>query len=153
MHSKLLQSIIARHQYPVVREEEWVEFSASHDHVMLLIAGDAVRLAESDDLAVIFPELVKVFGASLTPAIADQPSERLFQRRFRFAAFPALVLTRGGAYLGAISRVRDWSDYLREIPEILSRQPSEPPPFKLPEPPRARKLDDADDADPLHLHH
>lgn len=153
MHSKLLQSVIARHGYAVVGEADWSTFAARHEHVMLLIAGDAARLAESDDLAAILPELVKVFGHVLTPAVAAKEAERLFQRRFRFAAFPALVLVRRGEYLGAIARVRDWADYLAEIPEILARLPSEPPPFKLPAPPQASAHDDADQADPLHLHH
>lgn len=153
MHSTVMQSIIGRHGYPVVSDTEWQTFAARHEHVMLLLAGDAARLAESDDLAVILPELVKVFGEVLVPAIAARDSERLFQRRYRFSAFPALVIVRHGKYLGAISRVRDWQDYLMEIPLILSRQPSEPPPFKLPGAQPAANADDAERADPLHLHH
>lgn len=152
MHSKLLQSIVARHGYPVVREGDWTAFAAAHEHTLLMIAGDASRLAESDDLAVILPELMKVFGRVLTPAIAASEAERFFQRTFRFPAFPALVIVRGTDYLGAVSRVRDWSEYLAEIPEILGRQPSVPPPFKLPTPPPASS-EDTDRADPLHLHH
>lgn len=153
MHSPLLQSIIARHGFPVVGDADWADFATGHEHVMLLIAGDAARLAESDDVAVILPELAKVFGDMLRPAVAAKADERAFQRRFRFAAFPALVLVRRGEYLGAITRVRDWSDYLVEIPDILARQPSEPPPFKLPGLPQTASADAADRADPLHLHH
>ncbi len=153
MLSKLLQSIVVRHNYPIVSETEWGAFARSHEHVMLLVAGDAARLAESDDLAVILPELVKVFGEVLTPAVAAREAERAFQRMYRFSAFPALVLLRRGEYLGAISRVRDWTDYLVEIPDILARQPSVPPPFKLPVAPAAASQDGADHDDPLHLHH
>lgn len=150
MHSKLLQSVIERHAFTVVGEADWPAFAEQHEHVMLLISGDAVRLPECDDLAIVFPELAKVFGHVVKPAVAAKDAERGFQRRFRFAAVPALVLVRHGAYLGAISRIRDWSDYLSEIPEILARQPSEPPPFKfLDRPEPASRENPA----PLPLHH
>ena len=44
-----------------------------------------------------------------------------------------LVFLQYGEYLGAIEGIRDWSDYLTEIPEILAREPAAPPPFQLPE--------------------
>ena len=45
----------------------------------------------------------------------------------------ALIFLRHGEYLGTIQRVQDWTDYLREIPDILAREPSNPPPFKFPD--------------------
>jgi hydrogenase-1 operon protein HyaE len=84
-------------------------------------------------VAVILPELLKHFAGRLTPAIADKNSERALQRRFRFNAFPALVFSRGGGYLGVITRVLDWREYVAEAAAILAREPSEPPPFKMPD--------------------
>lgn len=132
MFSPLLSSLIERHAYPVLTEPEVSAFAGSHEHIVLFLAGDADRLMESNDVAVILPELIKACGGALVPAVAAREAERLLQRKYRFAAFPALVFLRRGQYLGAITRVRDWTDYMREIPEILSRPPSEPPPFKLP---------------------
>lgn len=132
MFSPLLSTIIERHGYPVIAEAEMPAFAGMHEHCVLLFAGDADRLMESNDLAVIFPELIKAGAGMLVPVIVARESERALQRKYRFSAFPALVFLRHGAYLGAISRVRDWADYMREIPEILARQASEPPPFKLP---------------------
>lgn len=132
MFSPLLASIIERNGYPVVDEHDVETRTAGLEHAVLFLAGDADRLMESNDVAVILPELVAASGDRLAAVVAARASERALQRRYRFSAFPALVFLRRGEYLGAISRVRDWSDYIREIREILSRQPSQPPPFKLP---------------------
>ena len=132
MFSSLLSSIIERHAYPVLAEADIAAFAAQHGHCVPFFAGDADRLMESNDVAVILPELVKASGGGLTAAVVARESERALQRKYRFSAFPALVFLRRGVYLGAISRVRDWVDYVQEISEILAREPSEPPPFKLP---------------------
>lgn len=132
MFSPLLSSIIKRHGYPVLGEADLADFARTHEHCVVFFAGDADRLMESDDVAVILPELIKAGGGALVPVVAAREAERALQRSYRFSAFPALVFLRRGQYLGAISRVRDWADYMRDIREILSRQPSEPPPFKLP---------------------
>lgn len=132
VHSPLFASIITRHGLHVADEVGLDDLAREHEHIMLVLAGDAERLAESDDVAVIVPELAKAFAGILTVVVATRDSERALQRRFRFQAFPALVFLRDGQYLGAMTRVHDWADYLREIPDILGRQPSDPPPFKLP---------------------
>jgi hydrogenase-1 operon protein HyaE len=100
---------------------------------MLFVAGDAERIAESNDVAVVVPELDKAFEGAVTVLVADRDSERGIQRRYRFNAFPALIFLRHGEYLGCIQRVQDWTDYLRAIPDILAREPSNPPPFKFPD--------------------
>ncbi len=132
MFSPLLASIIERHGFQVCDHDTVAARAVEQDFTVLLFAGDADRLMESNDAAVIFPELIKAFHSKITPIVVARDSERVLQRKYRFSAFPSLVLLRRGEYLGAISRVRDWVDYIREIDEILAREPSEPPPFKLP---------------------
>ena len=78
------------------------------------------------------PELLKQFP-QLTPALVEKPAERPLQLRYRFNAFPALVFLRGEGYLGAISRLLGWQEYLSEVRAILAREPSEPAPYKFPE--------------------
>lgn len=132
MFSPLLESIITRHGYPVLDDAAAAAHGAEQDFTVLFFAGDADRLMESNDVAVIFPELIKAFGGMLSPVVVARGSERIMQRKYRFSAFPSLVFLKRGQYLGAISRVRDWADYIHDISEILAREPSEPPPFKLP---------------------
>lgn len=131
MLSPLTQALADRYRYPVIDDVD--AFAADKPLAVLFFPGDWERLGESNDVAVILPELVKAFDGVFAPAVVARPAERKLQARFRFAAFPALVFLRDGLYLGAITRVLDWADYLTEIAEILGREPSDPPPFRLPE--------------------
>jgi hydrogenase-1 operon protein HyaE len=131
--SPLLQSIIERHGYPVVDEDGLDEAAATIDFSALFFGGDAQRMAESNDVAVILPELEKAFAGAFTPLVVAREAERALQRRYRFNAYPTLVFLRRGRYLGAIQGVQDWIDYLQQIRGILTSEPSDPPPFKFPE--------------------
>jgi len=131
--SPLLQSVIERHGYRIVEEDTLDEMVGALEHSVLFFAGDAERMAESNDVAVILPELDKAFAGALTPLVVARAAERALQRRYRFNAYPTLVFLRRGDYLGAIQGVRDWIDYLRQIQAILSSEPGDPPPFAFPE--------------------
>jgi len=133
MTSPLIEALVSRHGFAVVDEDSLDAFLAANAHSVLFFPGDAERLVESNDIAVILPEILKVYGKKLTPALVAKASERQLQRRFRFNAFPSLVFMRGAGYLGVLSRVLDWSDYMAEIPAMLARDVSEPPPFEFPE--------------------
>lgn len=133
MFSPLLQSIVDREGYSVVTHETLDQLAQSHEHVMLFFAGDAARLAESNDVAVVLPELDKALGGTVKPLIVARDSERELQRRYLFNAFPALVFLRRGDYLGVLQGILDWADYMTQVPEILAREPSDPPPFKFPD--------------------
>jgi hydrogenase-1 operon protein HyaE len=133
MFSPVLTMMMERHRIPVVDAANIDAFAGAHDFTALFFPGDWLRLAESNDVAVILPELVQAFQGVFKPAVVSRESERKLQSRYRFNAFPALVFLRNGEYLGAIKRVLDWEDYLTEIAGILTRGPSAPPPFELPE--------------------
>jgi hydrogenase-1 operon protein HyaE len=132
MASPLIDALISRHGFAVVNEETVDGFLKANGPSVLFFAGDFERLVESDDVAVILPELVKRFPG-LAPALIERQSERSLQLRYRFNAFPALVFLRGDGYLGVISRLLSWSEYVAEIDAILTREPSEPPPYKFPD--------------------
>ena len=130
--SPLMEDVIERENLPVVTAEELDTFCAGRGVVALLFMGDHERLVESDDLAVIAPELAKAFDGAFSLAVVARESERPLQQRFRFTAYPAMVFLRDGGYLGAIERLLDWESYLARIGEILRAEPHEPPPFRLP---------------------
>lgn len=127
----LILSLVQRHQFGLVDDHTLDAIATPLDAAMLLVAGDPLRLPEVLDVAVVAPELVKAFGGRLTGLLATAASEPHLQMRFGFDAFPALVFLRPGAYLGALTRIRDWSDYTSEIAGILARAPSAPPEFTL----------------------
>lgn len=133
MFSPLLQSIIEREGWTIVDHHTLDDIAAEHPLSVLFFAGDAARLAESNDVAVILPELVRMFDNLIVPLVVAREAERELQKRYRFNAFPTLVFLKEGAYLGAIPRVLDWQDYVREIAAIVTRETSEPPPFRFPD--------------------
>ena len=134
MFSPLTRQLIETRGYALVDETNVDAFLDQTPYAVLFFPGDAERLAESDDVAVVLPELIKTFDAVITPAIvARGEAERALQRRFRFNAFPTLVFTKRQGYLGAISRVQDWNDYVRETADIITREPTDPPTYSLPE--------------------
>ncbi len=131
--SPLARGIIERNGYRVVGVDTLDAVAGALPLAMLFFAGDAERLGESDDAAVVLVELDKLLAHRVVPLIAARGDERTLQRRFRFTAFPALVFLRDGGYLGCIERVLDWQDYLAELPEILARTPHAPPAYRLPD--------------------
>ncbi|MGO9171364.1 MAG: hydrogenase-1 expression HyaE [Rhodomicrobium sp.] len=133
MPSPLIDALTVKHGFASVNERTVDAFLNANPVSVLFFAGDSERLVESDDVAVIVPEILKQFGGRLAPALVEKPAERALQLRYRFNAFPALVFCRGVGYLGAICRVLDWQDYLSEIAAILAREPSQPPPYQFPE--------------------
>lgn len=130
--SPLLDGVIARRGWPVVGLDTYRDFLASHDYTVLFFSGDWERLGESNDVAVILPEVESAFQGVFKTAVVERAAERKLQAIYRFPAFPALVFLRNGDYLGALTRVLDWDDYLRETARILESEPSEPPPFPMP---------------------
>lgn len=133
MSTSLIDALVERHGLPVVDDATLDAFLEANEHSLLFFPGDADRLVESADAAVILVELAKTFRGRFTPALVAKVAERSLQRRFLFNAFPAFVLMRRTGYLGAITRLLDWGDYLTEIPALLQREVSDPPPFRLPD--------------------
>jgi hydrogenase-1 operon protein HyaE len=131
MFTPLLQTIIDRNGYAVITAEDADSITAAEEFSVLFFAGDADRLSDSNDVAVVLPQLCAAFDGLFTPFIVHRDAERALQRRYRFTAFPALVFLRRGEYLGAIQQIQDWTDYLSQIAGILEREPSEPPPFEI----------------------
>ena len=130
--SDVLNAVITRRGYSVLSMEALDAAAAEEPLMMLFLAGDHWRLAESDDVAAILPELDQALGGHARIVVATRDDERALQRRYRFTAFPALVFLRDGQYLGVIEGMKDWSDYLVDIPDILGREPSDPPAYQLP---------------------
>lgn len=132
MATPLIEALVSQHGFTRVDETTIDEFGRAHDHALLFFPGDAERLVESNDVAVILPEIMKVYRTRIAPAVVAKNAERALQRRYLFNAFPAIVFLRRGGYLGHLSRVLDWQDYLSEIPQILAREVTIPK-FEFPD--------------------
>ena len=100
---------------------------------VLFFVGDPKRNRESTDVAVVLPELIKVFPALRAGIVADYPGAGAsLEPRYGFKKWPALVFLRNGDYLGVITGIRNWADYLELIPELLAGESRRPPGFKIP---------------------
>ena len=129
MSSPLLDRLTVELGYPTIDESTHDAFVQKTGTSVLFFAGDPQRFRDTTDVAVILPELVKEFP-QLQPGVVAASDEDVLQKRYGFKKWPALVFLRDGGYLGAISGVQDWADYLQRIEQLLSSKPTQP--FTIP---------------------
>ncbi|PWC89419.1 hydrogenase [Azospirillum sp. TSH100] len=116
----LVDLLTDSHGYPRLDHADdrpWLDDPAKNWVVFL--PGHGKGNAETADIAVILPELVRALHPRLTPAVAGEAAERAILALTGMMSLPALVFLRGDRLLGSIPRVRDWDDYLQRIGEIL----------------------------------
>jgi hydrogenase-1 operon protein HyaE len=123
----LLEQLVSRHRFSPVTPENLDEFGSAPGLTMLIFTEDPVRYRETLDLAVIGPEIIKAFPEFARVGVLYPEEARKAAPRFGFARWPALVVLRDGAYVGAIDGLRDWDVYLEETARLVASQPSRPP--------------------------
>jgi hydrogenase-1 operon protein HyaE len=127
MPSPLIEAMIEKYGYPVLNIENIDDYIQSQSECVLFFTENPTRFPESDDVAMILPELVKEYGNRFSAAVIDMESQRPLQARYAFKEWPTLVFLRDGEYLGAISRVQDWNDYIMTINNFLTSEPKKVP--------------------------
>jgi len=118
--------------FPRVDETNLETLANSHRHLLLFFTEDPAQFPESDDVAVVLPQLLQAFDGRLQAAVVDRACERRLHGRFPFDGWPALVLLRDGEYVGSIARMREWAVYLSEIERLLRAEPPHLPGIKIP---------------------
>ncbi|MGZ8951164.1 MAG: hydrogenase, partial [Methylobacter sp.] len=76
MTSPLLEQLQSRHGYPLLDADSYDHFVYGNENVVLFFCNDPVLFPESNDVAVILPELVKAFSGRLQAAVIAKPVER-----------------------------------------------------------------------------
>lgn len=132
MTHALIQRLIDEYDYPEITLESHDEFISQPGITVLFLAGDAKTVRDSTDVAVALPELVKVFQGRLIPGVVAADAERELHRHYGCMAWPALVFLRDGGYLGAITRIQNWAEYLHDINKLITADVRRPPGFKIP---------------------
>ena len=127
MRSPQLQRLVDVNEIPVLDEAGIEAFAQQHPQVMLYFSEDPDRYPEANDVAMVVPELVKAFPGHLAAAIVDERVERELKLQHGFRRWPALVFLRGEGYLGAITEMQNWDDYLHQVQAILAAEVSKPP--------------------------
>lgn len=132
MPSAQIRRLTEVHHYPVLNEETIDDFLREHNEVVLFFSENPSQFPESNDVAMILPELVNAFAGRLKAAHIAPEAQHTLQRRYGFGQWPALVFLRQGEYLGVITQVQNWDDYLREIERLLQSEPTSAPGFTIP---------------------
>lgn len=132
MPSPLIEKMIEQHGYRRVDEHSVDAFVQDSECSVLFFTENPKHYPESNDVAVVLPELMKQFTGRLQVAVVEREAEQTLRARYPFNEWPSLVFLRKGDYLGAISRVQNWEDYLREFERLIDAEPSPVKGFKIP---------------------
>jgi hydrogenase-1 operon protein HyaE len=87
---------------------------------VLFIPGDPARNLETTDVAVILPELRQALQGAFDCAVIDDAIEADTREAAGVYKTPSLIFYREGVQIGALPKVRDWSDYMARIAQILA---------------------------------
>ncbi len=117
--------------YPVLDMSNIDDFLSENKQTVLFFTEDANRFVESNDVAVVLPELMNVFQ-TIIPAVIARDDEKKLQFRYGFLSWPALVFMRGDKYLDVITGIKDWGEYIDQIKTILSSETSRPKAIGIP---------------------
>jgi len=118
--SPLVRALHERHGLPRIDETSVDGFLAEGGHALLLFAGDPKQRMESDDVAVVLPELLKAFAGRFRGAVVALGAEDKLKNRFQVVMAPSLVVARGGDVLDVITKIRDWSEYVARLSAALA---------------------------------
>jgi len=132
MTHPLIQRLHDEYGYPEVTLETHQAFVSQPGITVLFFAGDPNRFRDTTDVAVVLPELVKAFGGALQPGVVAADAGLALQQHYGFTAWPALVFLRDGGYLGSITGIQNWSEYLHDIGELMTAEVQQPKGFKVP---------------------
>ena len=119
MRSALIANMLQKSQMPVVTASTCGEFIRNHSMAVLFFSEDPQRYPESNDVAMVLPEILKQFSG-MAGALVDEGDEHRIQRQFDFTVWPALAFFKQGYYLGSITGIQNWEDYLYRIERLFS---------------------------------
>lgn len=134
MSHPLIDRLQSEFGYPEIDEQNHDTFVEQPGMNVLFFPGDPEIVRDATDVAVVLPELVTSFEGRLQAGVV--PGQRgaaaALQKRYGFKTYPSLVFVRSGDYVGMISRIQDWTDYLSQVAELLNAPPRRAPGFSIP---------------------
>jgi len=123
----LLEQLVTRHGFTALDADSIDDFAGAPGHALVVFTEDPVRYRETLDLAVIAPEIARAHAGRFRTGVLYPTDARKVAPRFGFARWPALVMLRDGAYVGAIDGLRTWDEYLQETQRLLATEPTRAP--------------------------
>lgn len=122
----------ARYGYQLLDAESVDAFVASPGAALILFADDPAKVPETWDLTIILPEALQRMEADVRVGLLPPAVARNLAPRYGIRIWPAILGLRDGDYLGTVEGLKDWSTYVRVLPELLSAPPSRPPSIGIP---------------------
>ena len=123
MTSPLVAALTERQGLPLVDETNIDAFLSpapgEAEHSVLFFTGDAAQRGETNDVAVILPELLRAFAGRLRGAVVARSAEAGLKSRFQVFVLPSLAVTRGTDPVGVLPKIQDWSEYRQKIEAFL----------------------------------
>jgi hydrogenase-1 operon protein HyaE len=107
-------------------------FARAPGHALLVFLEDPARYKETLDLAVIVPEITRVFAGRFAVGVLLPDAARAIHSRYGFRRWPALVVLKDGRYVGAVDGLRSWDEYLSEVARLLDAPPARAPGLAIP---------------------
>jgi hydrogenase-1 operon protein HyaE len=134
MSHPLIQRLLDELAYPEISLENHDEFVAVPGLNVVFFPGDPAVAKDATDVAVVLPELVAAFDGRLNPGVVTDTwgAGKALKRYYGFSAYPSLVFVRCGEYVGTITRIADWAEYLEKIDGFFAAPARRPPGFSIP---------------------
>ena len=134
MTHALVERLIQELNYPEVSLDNHDSFVEMPGLNVLFFPGNPETVKDATDVAVVLPELTAVFAPQLNPGVVTDTygAGQKLKQKYGFTHYPSLVFVRGGEYVGTISRIQDWSDYLSKINVLLASPGRRAPGFSIP---------------------
>ena len=134
MTHALIDRLISELGYPEISLHNHEAFIRQPGLNVLFFPGDPDTVKDATDVAVVLPELVAVFQDRLHPGVvADTFGTGMkLKRHYGFTHYPSLVFVRDGEYVGTITRIQDWVDYLAKISALFTAPVRRAPGFSVP---------------------
>ncbi len=134
MSHVLIDRLVDELGYERVTLDNHDEFVATAGMNVLFFPGDPATVKDATDVAVVLPELVGAFDGQLRPGVVTDVfgDGKTLKRQYGFTEYPSLVFVRSGDYVGTITRIQDWGEYLDKISDLFVASPKRPPGFSIP---------------------
>ena len=134
MTNKLIDRLTQELGYEEISLDNHDSFTRHPGLNVLFFPGNPETVKDATDVAVVLPELISAFGEQLNPGVVTDTygAGKELKQKYGFSQYPALVFVRDGEYVGAITRIQDWSEYITKINTFLAAPTRRAPGFSIP---------------------
>jgi len=115
----LVTRLVEQHGAARLDDATFEAFVAAPGEAALFFTEDPVRFREVTDVAVILPELAAAAVRRFRIAVLPPPLANAKAATYGVRRWPALVFVRGGEWLGNVEGLRDWSEYLAAVNDLV----------------------------------